>query len=101
MDRLEELEARLDELEEMHNQLGARFRAVSTVCRAVFPLIEIDPALLTRLAASSYDITQEQIEAEEMDEAYQKVVRTALDQLWGSMLKAAQTRRRAAPPDPS
>ena len=98
MDRIDELEARLDELTEMHAQLGARFCALTSVCRAMLPLIDASPAMISRLAVSSYDTTNEQIERQELDEAHQKVVRLALNQLWGSLAAAAQLRHPAARP---
>jgi hypothetical protein len=88
-ERIAQLEADMAQLTDVHRAVAARHDALFQVCKVMFALMSVDPALRARLLIAIYDETNERMEKAGFDDEYQQAVRAAIDELSGQILKEA------------
>jgi hypothetical protein len=77
---------RLAALEHAHRALHARHEALTIMCRILFPLINVSPALKRQMTTRAYDVMNDLLDERNLDENFQSIVREAMDELTNVIL---------------
>lgn len=83
------LNVRLNTLENAHRALAARHEALLTCCRVMLPFIKVESSVKQRLMTSAYDAINAHMDMAMHDDEYQQLVRSAFDEIAGSILVSA------------
>jgi hypothetical protein len=91
---MEELENRMERLEDAHRALAAQHTALLQVCRAMLPLIDAPETDIRKALLYAYDGMTAEMDRSNMDSTYQQDARAAIDALGASVVEAAGIRAR-------
>lgn len=85
MSKLTTIETRLEALIDAHRHAAARQEGLMMACRAIFPLIKLDPALKQRRMTIAYDALSEHMDRLGFDEEFSAIARASVDEVFSSL----------------